>query len=425
MTDHGHYGYYDKAERVDSLGKFLPDYLAELYAYRTERVVILASEHYFEKVWTNVELRAIMSAAIREKEREFIMLVLLDDTELPPLLRDLGRSDRREMSIAEVAKDISDKLRGSVAQASGSLATASLNPRIPGLIVSPQEALAIGADALIPFSIDHDQAEARFRDWVGEQWMAGREFRREVEIRARRSVYLPYWLGRVVFHTAYQGERGIRTGGSGSTSDYQASLTWETVKGTVRHQERDFAVPAFVPEIELGPGADAMLSQIKRGWEVNYRVGVTRGQLSGHGTIGRSLTAEAAAGIYWPSESTLEADIRDDIGGTSQRISGSPRTDLSVLSPELRLVPAWIVDWRDGRTSGRVLINGQTGAAAGEAPRSGWMVLAAVGFVVAVLVGAILCIGSVETDGTGVVGDDSSEGASESAPEDPASPGLD
>jgi hypothetical protein len=77
--------FYDKYEKATLWGKNLYDYLSDLYQNKARYCVMLLSQYYAAKVWTNLERQAAQARAFQEHQ-EYILPVRLDDTEIPGLL---------------------------------------------------------------------------------------------------------------------------------------------------------------------------------------------------------------------------------------------------------------------------------------------------------------------------------------------------
>jgi len=93
--------FYDKNEQADLWGKDLYEKLDEIYRKQAKFCVIFISEHYAQKLWTTHERKSAQARAFVEN-REYILPVKLDDTELPGLRETVGYIDLRKMSISDL-----------------------------------------------------------------------------------------------------------------------------------------------------------------------------------------------------------------------------------------------------------------------------------------------------------------------------------
>lgn len=95
--------FYYPFEEVDLWGTNLYDKLAEVYRTKALFCVLFISQHYAMKVWTNHERKSAQARAI-EENREYVLPVRLDDTEIPGILPTTVYQDLRKISIEELAK---------------------------------------------------------------------------------------------------------------------------------------------------------------------------------------------------------------------------------------------------------------------------------------------------------------------------------
>jgi hypothetical protein len=102
--------FYDNFEKAELWGEDLFVYLSDLYRMRAEFCVMLLSEHYRKKAWTNHEMRAAQSRAFSEN-RPYILPIRLDDTEIPGILGTTGYLRWEEENPTSIAELIAIKLK--------------------------------------------------------------------------------------------------------------------------------------------------------------------------------------------------------------------------------------------------------------------------------------------------------------------------
>ncbi len=107
----GYSCFYDENELANLWGKNLYDYLSSVYKDRARYCVMFLSKHYDRKLWTNHERQMAQARAFQEN-REYILPVRLDDTEIPGIPPTVGYLDLRSMTIEEVYKALVMKLSG-------------------------------------------------------------------------------------------------------------------------------------------------------------------------------------------------------------------------------------------------------------------------------------------------------------------------
>ena len=103
--------FYDGNELPNLWGKNLYDYLSSVYKDRARYCVMFLSKHYERQLWTNHERQHALARAFKEN-REYILPVRLDDTEIPGIPPTIGYLDLREISIEKVYEVLDKKLSG-------------------------------------------------------------------------------------------------------------------------------------------------------------------------------------------------------------------------------------------------------------------------------------------------------------------------
>ena len=111
LNSGGYTFFYDKYERAELWGKNLYVHLTTVYKDKADYCVVFLSENYARKLWTRLELRSAQARAF-EENREYILPVRLDDTEIEGILPTVGYLDLREVSIEEVYQELTQKLSG-------------------------------------------------------------------------------------------------------------------------------------------------------------------------------------------------------------------------------------------------------------------------------------------------------------------------
>lgn len=101
--------FYDEYEKADLWGKDLYEYLADIYANHARFCIMLLSQNYERKLWTNHERKNAQARAFQEKE-EYILPVKLDDTQIPGIRPTVGYIDLRMTTVDELVKMVLVKL---------------------------------------------------------------------------------------------------------------------------------------------------------------------------------------------------------------------------------------------------------------------------------------------------------------------------
>jgi hypothetical protein len=111
LLSHGVKVFYDKFEEVQLWGKDLTAHLADIYKNRAKYCAMFISLYYVSKAWPQLERQHAQSRALLEK-REYILPILLDQSEVPGLPSTVAYLDARNLSPAQIAEKLRRKVRG-------------------------------------------------------------------------------------------------------------------------------------------------------------------------------------------------------------------------------------------------------------------------------------------------------------------------
>jgi hypothetical protein len=111
LRSHGIKVFYDKYEEATLWGKNLYDHLSDLYQHKARYCVMLLSQHYASKVWTNLERQAAQARAFQE-HKEYLLPIRLDTTEIIGILPTIAYFDWPPVTAQYIANAIMEKLAG-------------------------------------------------------------------------------------------------------------------------------------------------------------------------------------------------------------------------------------------------------------------------------------------------------------------------
>jgi predicted RNA-binding Zn-ribbon protein involved in translation (DUF1610 family) len=248
----------------------------------------------------------------------------------------------------------------------------------------------IAPESLIPFGVDLRQARDSFEKWLHGLWFAPSELKRVANLGQLNAVYVPYWTYDAMTYTRYSGMRGdnytvtetyTSRDASGNPVTRTRTVTkvrWRPVSGEVQHFFDDVLVcasrsvpPHLVRGLEpwdlheLEPFKDEFLAGLKT---ERYAIDLEEGL---------ALAKELM-------QPTIDALIRQDIGGDHQRIIEKRTRYLGVTFKHC-LLPVWTASYRYHDKLYQILINGRTGRVSGERPWSWWKILRLVAIIALVL----------------------------------------
>jgi len=101
--------FYDEFEQASLWGKDLYQHLQKVYRDSAKFCVIFVSQAYNDKLWTRHELKQAQARAFQDN-KEYILPILTDDTELTGLNPTIGYIDLRTSGLDAVAELLIEKL---------------------------------------------------------------------------------------------------------------------------------------------------------------------------------------------------------------------------------------------------------------------------------------------------------------------------
>ena len=233
----------------------------------------------------------------------------------------------------------------------------------------------IKPQAQLPFLLSEDQARKAMNSWLGRLWFAPSDLKEYARAgRAMQGVYAPYWTYDAETRTDYEGQRGtvyyetrpvtVVVNGRRQTAMQQvARIRWNPARGRVQRLFDDVLV--------LGSSSlPKHFTDALAPWDLSALSSYEPKFLAGFRAEGYTVPVETAYGeARRLMNQVIEQDVRRDIGGDQQRISGL-RTDVGELTFKHVLLPVWLAAYRYRGKSFRFVVNGRTGSVQGERPYS-------------------------------------------------------
>lgn len=257
--------------------------------------------------------------------------------------------------------------------------------------LAPYEELkdAFRPESLLPMKVSEIQVRDSIHRWCGSRWFAPNKLKRAALTDIVKGLYIPYWTFDAQVHADWTAESGYHyyetetyRDAEGKTQNRQVQKTrWEPSGGSLDHGFDDELVPASrgvqpemlrgvepFPTKELVPYQPAFLS----GWVVErYQIDLVAAAKAARDEMDAKMERLCAAQV--PGDTHRNLQVQTDYSGqTFKHI----------------LVPIWLVSYDYGARHFQVVLNGYTGAMAGQYPKS-WIkitlavmaILAAVGFI--------------------------------------------
>jgi hypothetical protein len=277
---------------------------------------------------------------------------------------------------------------GAALAISGSRTAACPYCASPSVVERPASPDRPNPTFVLAFAAGDDLPRQALRRWVGRQSIFADSALRKAKVEDLKGIYVPGYLYSAVARTQYRAEIGENytvtesyTDSKGRRQTRTKTVTeWRELAGPHVGYVTDVIVTASAglpnPELEAVEPFDWKLLRRYRpelisGWAAEEPsrsrdecLALAREEASAR--TGRALAA------FMPGDKHRDLSYRTTV-------------EWETLDPVL--VPIWVmaVRYRPDQPPLRVVVNGQTGAAAGKAPISGWKIALAILFVVAVI----------------------------------------
>jgi hypothetical protein len=244
-------------------------------------------------------------------------------------------------------------------------------------------------ESVLPFKISETQVRETIRRWYGSRWFAPNKLGETALTDRVHGIYLPYWTFDAQVYARWTAESGYHyyeteyyTDSQGRRQSRQVQRTrWVPSSGELEHFFDDELVPASAgvdqaklrkiepfPTKELVPYNAGYVA----GWVVErYQIDLIAAAQHSREAMDRKLYSMCAAEVPGDTHRDLEVDP-DYSGQTFKHI----------------LVPVWLLSYSYGARKFQVVINGFTGAIAGDYPKS-WIKIALVVLAVVIIIAII------------------------------------
>ncbi|MFZ1662787.1 MAG: TFIIB-type zinc finger domain-containing protein [Paracoccaceae bacterium] len=244
------------------------------------------------------------------------------------------------------------------------------------VVADPGISRRIRPHGVAPFLVTEPEARASMGKWLGSLWFAPNgllDYARKG--RKLEGIYLPYWTYDAQTESSYTGQRGTvyyttrpvtvrdQNGNMRTEMRQEAQIRWSPASGRTRRFFDDVLVLASrsLPRDHT----EALMP-----WDLSHLEPYQPEFLAGFRseTYTVSLDDGMTEARAW-MDRMIERDVRFDIGGDRQMITGIDTT-LSDVTFKHVLLPVWTAAYRFGGASYRFVVNGQTGKVQGERPWS-------------------------------------------------------
>jgi len=260
----------------------------------------------------------------------------------------------------------------------------------PALVDYQEIKAPITPQGVLPFRVDEHRIQDDMRRWWKRKWLAPSRLARAALVDRMRTLYVPYWTFDAQVHCPWTAMAGhtyyVTVPGRDSkgrpTMRRVRRIRWVPAAGVVDHFFDDEAVPGtrglpldLLRKIEPFPTQEIL----------PYDTAFLAGHVVEHYQV---VLLDAAQRALEQMRARLVTMCARQIPGDTYR-DLQIRPDYSGRTFKHVLVPVWRLSYTHGTRAYQVLVNGYTGAIAGEYPYSWWKIFALVLLALVVTVVAI------------------------------------
>ncbi|MEG0750974.1 MAG: hypothetical protein RR998_04435 [Oscillospiraceae bacterium] len=254
----------------------------------------------------------------------------------------------------------------------------------------------IAPDGIVPFRVDCDDAQERFRQWIKKRWFAPGLLKKAYGEGALEGLYVPFWTYDADAMADYAGQGG-RTRSVCDREGNRSTVTdWFPVSGRVYEKFDDVLVCAskkMSGTVVENVGAYNTISDVKP-FAHQYLAGYKAERYSVDGV---TCFARAREEMEDRLHSLADSDILSK--GFSQADIRQFTARYKDVTYKNVLLPIYTASYGyKGATYGYA-VNGQTGRVSGSYPKSAPKIAAAVVLGIAVLLGLMFLFGAFEDSG--------------------------
>lgn len=222
------------------------------------------------------------------------------------------------------------------------------------LVRAPEEAELVTPQGLVPMALDVEHAHRAAREWLGSGWLAPENLNQLVRGKQIRPAYVPFWVFEATLTVKWRAEVAEGYG-------RDRKWAWRTGERTTFFTDR------------LAPGLRALPAQLLRKlpkFDLKKLIVFKPEYLADWPAANYDLSlADASLNAREAMVKDAERELRTKAAPGQEVRSLEVSTDTFTGELyKLVLLPVWIGSYVYGNRLYRVLINGQTGAVAGERP---------------------------------------------------------
>ena len=265
-------------------------------------------------------------------------------------------------------------------------------------IAPVKQSAGIPPDGIIPFKIDKNDAQQKFRKWAKSRWFAPNDFKKKFGEGSLLGMYLPFWTYDAYAVSSYKGRGGKIRKEKGKDGKEKTVTDWHQVSGIVSASFDDLQICASNKKEEN------IVNGILPYDTINGSKPFADGYLSGYYAEVYKIKADAG---FERAKRIMENDLRNlaerDIKKTYDRAEvQSLSTKYSDVTYKHVLLPLWSSAFGyKGRTF-NYAVNGETGKVSGNRPYSAIKITLA---IIAAIAAIAAFLGYLDIDVLGFIFD--------------------
>jgi ribosomal protein S27AE len=248
---------------------------------------------------------------------------------------------------------------------------------------------AFRPESLLPMKVSETQVRDSMRQWYGSRWFAPNRLKSTALTDTVKGLYIPYWTFDAHVHADWTAESGYYyyvtetyRDSQGKTQTRQVrKIRWQWSSGSLNHFFDDELVPA---SRGVHAGMLRRIEPFPTGELTPYNAGFLSGWVVERYQIDLLSAAKAA-------RERMDAETRSRC---ASEVPGDTHRNLQVQANYTGqtfkhiLVPIWLLSYTFGQRAFQVVVNGYTGAIAGEYPKS-WIKITFAVLGLLILIGLI------------------------------------
>ena len=242
----------------------------------------------------------------------------------------------------------------------------------PSIVPYEETRDPISPESLLPIKLSEPQVRDSLREWYRTRWFAPNRLKKAALTDTLKGVYLPYWTFDAQAHSDWTAESGYHYYEEESYRDANGNLQTRRVQHT-RWEMSAGSVENFFDD-ELVCGSVGVNGELLRKIEpfpttkelVPYDAGFIRGWIVERYQLDLGQAAQRSEQMM---DSEMQSLCARQVPGDTHR-NLSVNTNYADRTFKHVLLPIWLVAYTYGSKNFQVLVNGYTGAIAGQRPYS-------------------------------------------------------